>query len=31
MTEPVGPALARSRLSTYLRNLRGDWPAAEVA
>ncbi|MET0522833.1 MAG: helix-turn-helix transcriptional regulator [Jiangellaceae bacterium] len=31
MTEPVGPALARFRLSTQLRTLRADRPAAEVA
>ncbi|MET0426371.1 MAG: helix-turn-helix transcriptional regulator [Actinoplanes sp.] len=31
MTEPVGPALARHRLSTYLRGLRADQPAADVA
>jgi hypothetical protein len=31
MSEPVGPAIARVRLSTHLRTLRGDRPAAEVA
>jgi hypothetical protein len=31
MTEPVGPALARMRLSKYLSSLRGDAPAADVA
>lgn len=31
MTERVGPALARMRLSTYFRDLRGDRPAADVA
>jgi len=31
MTERVGPALARMRLSNQLREMRGDRPAAEVA
>jgi hypothetical protein len=31
MTEPVGPALARIRLSTYFRKLRHERPAAGVA
>src|SRR3954464_6436066 len=31
MTEPIGPALARARLSGYLRTLREDQPAANVA
>src|SRR3954465_2765219 len=31
MTEPVGPALARIRLSTQLRTLRAERPAADVA
>lgn len=31
MTEPVGPALARVRLSSHLRTLRADKPAADVA
>jgi Domain of unknown function (DUF5753)/Helix-turn-helix domain len=31
MTELVGPALARMRLSAQLRGLRGESPAAEVA
>lgn len=31
MTEPVGPALARARLSSHLRSLRAETPAADVA
>src|SRR6187401_2329887 len=31
MSEPIGPAIARVRLSTHLRLLRDDRPAAEVA
>src|SRR5690349_24063418 len=31
MTERVGPALARMRLSNQLREMRDDRPAAEVA
>jgi hypothetical protein len=31
MTEPVGPALARMRLSGQLRSLRDEMPAADVA
>jgi hypothetical protein len=31
MAERVGPALARMRLSTQLREMRDERPAAEVA
>ncbi|WP_433375637.1 helix-turn-helix domain-containing protein [Actinoplanes sp. CA-142083] len=31
MSEPIGPAIARVRLSTHLRLLRGEKPAAAVA
>jgi transcriptional regulator with XRE-family HTH domain len=31
MSQPVGPALARARLATRLKRLRGDRPAADVA